>query len=1428
MVLATMPAVSRLVTLLFLFSTGYALSISTAAPETTNNEPLEARQDALPPTYGAVVLETDQGASNEFSMPNLVSIISSIFHHSATSTTTLTFLPSQISSATATPTTDTARVLSSVESSAIGGLFSILNTILNPLTGTTAASSTSSPVPTTDVVTELPAGETSAIGGLLSILNTILNPLTGNGATASAVTSTAASPTGLIPVSPLVSIISSMLSGVSTITPSTAASPGTLPTPNAPIPIPTSLTGSTLTPSPSPAMSLSSPLPDVTSAASTTGSADLSAVVASLTALLPTAPLPTALIPVLVSEITPLISSLGTDLPAVEPLLASLESMLVSEVTSGDSAVESLTALIASQVASLTQETFSGSTLVTAEVPVMSLELPSQTIPVPIPMSLLSQLSGLSLPTGAPLSELAATLSSIVGPANSGLVGSIVGAIASTLDSMVLNSEVSNIISEATVAAGSVASAVTQEWCSMLSMVGGTMVTVSVPCGSSSASTLLSEGPNSVISPPSPASASATTTGTAPAVTVTVFVLPSSTSSPITGPSAGASSGQTGGSAPSAANAPGSSTVYVTAISTQVVTVTAVEISVLTACTSTPLTSSLLCPSLPPCPKCPTAVPCTSSSSPSGSSVVSPVGGKPNPCPGQGYTCDDCIDHWFCPPPQTPALPAPCGYGWPCYHCEGGWFCVPSPPTLAPTTVSVCPESIPGNPTIMETSPLEDTTTRTTITSTAVVTVSTDTTPVETLHPGVAGWQYGGCYKDDAARALKNDSITVAIVGGMTTEMCIVFCCDRGFGLAGLEDGYQCFCGDVLIDSWLLGDSDCNIACAGDAGCTCGGSWALSVWSPDRKVPMAAGPEEVFVMPTVAPGQSAVSLNIGGVRQTVVMVTTPVFAWPPLDIASTTDTAVPAAAMPYAPYSSTTTTISEDGDPMSISATPTAIDVEGIASTVHAIVSAAMEEAQQLASSEVARANSMIADAKAVVGNGFKNMAGELNAVVAGAFPEKVAWKTCSTTVTSCSTTTTFSVTSTCTTGLLSSTPATATSPSLPAPSSTSSVNPTGVASAAPIQQSPTVPTTVSPPSPSGPSATPASPSVLLPPPGAGSLSPSGLSATAPLNNPTSPGSTASPSVLLPPPGVGSLPPSGPSNTAASTNPASPASAASPSVLLPPPGVDTASPSRLSVRPFSTLSLPGSSSETTVAVPSPSPAGQTPTTIGLSTVTVSSLPRSDSTGPSGTGGVAPIPNSPSTTGSPPGQTTSPSGTGVVAPIPNGPSTTITGTPPGQATTPSGTGGVAPIPNGPSTTITGSTPGQTTGPSGTGGVAPIPKGPSTTVTVTGSPPIQSPVLSSPSPASTGPSGTGGVAPMPNGPSTTITGPPPGQTSIPSPGASLQSSPSNPTAASGVMPSTPPTPGPTDSLPPMQTYIQSITTAVAPAAGPAAREARSFVA
>ncbi|KAG8167016.1 hypothetical protein KVR01_002705 [Diaporthe batatas] len=168
------------------------------------------------------------------------------------------------------------------------------------------------------------------------------------------------------------------------------------------------------------------------------------------------------------------------------------------------------------------------------------------------------------------------------------------------------------------------------------------------------------------------------------------------------------------------------------------------------------------------------------------------------PCPGRGYTCDDCLDGWFCPPVQTPAWPAPCGHGWPCYQCESGWFCVPSD-TATPTSSANAPAESIVFPT--------------------------------PHHPATERYQYAGCYADDPNRVLSKAE-TLDVRRGMTNEACIGFCQRQGFTLAGTEDGEQCFCGHVLIGSALLRPTHCDTPCTGDLSnsTVCGGPWALSVW----------------------------------------------------------------------------------------------------------------------------------------------------------------------------------------------------------------------------------------------------------------------------------------------------------------------------------------------------------------------------------------------------------------------------------------------------------------------------------------------------------------------------------------------------------------------------------------------------------------------
>lgn len=69
------------------------------------------------------------------------------------------------------------------------------------------------------------------------------------------------------------------------------------------------------------------------------------------------------------------------------------------------------------------------------------------------------------------------------------------------------------------------------------------------------------------------------------------------------------------------------------------------------------------------------------------------------------------------------------------------------------------------------------------------------------------------------------------------------------------------------------------MTCSGSDG-VCGGTWALSVFSPDGRVTQAAGSESQFELPGLAPGMSEIFVHPGGLLNTVVSVTTPLVMFP--------------------------------------------------------------------------------------------------------------------------------------------------------------------------------------------------------------------------------------------------------------------------------------------------------------------------------------------------------------------------------------------------------------------------------------------------------------------------------------------------------------------------------------------------------------------
>ncbi|PON27983.1 WSC domain-containing protein [Trichoderma gamsii] len=102
----------------------------------------------------------------------------------------------------------------------------------------------------------------------------------------------------------------------------------------------------------------------------------------------------------------------------------------------------------------------------------------------------------------------------------------------------------------------------------------------------------------------------------------------------------------------------------------------------------------------------------------------------------------------------------------------------------------------------------------------------------------VGGYTYAGCYEDNIGRVLTGDILPN--LGPMTNEKCVANCVAKGFSVAATEYGGQCYCGNELVGSSKLAESQCATACEGAASEVCGGSWAISVYSKTGSVSLTA------------------------------------------------------------------------------------------------------------------------------------------------------------------------------------------------------------------------------------------------------------------------------------------------------------------------------------------------------------------------------------------------------------------------------------------------------------------------------------------------------------------------------------------------------------------------------------------------------------
>jgi hypothetical protein len=97
-------------------------------------------------------------------------------------------------------------------------------------------------------------------------------------------------------------------------------------------------------------------------------------------------------------------------------------------------------------------------------------------------------------------------------------------------------------------------------------------------------------------------------------------------------------------------------------------------------------------------------------------------------------------------------------------------------------------------------------------------------------NPTVSGWNYTGCWTDNTNGRALGSSTTASST--MTIEMCTSYCGGKGYTMAGVEYGQECWCASSwTASSTQAADSDCSFNCPGNKGEYCGAGNRLTVYS---------------------------------------------------------------------------------------------------------------------------------------------------------------------------------------------------------------------------------------------------------------------------------------------------------------------------------------------------------------------------------------------------------------------------------------------------------------------------------------------------------------------------------------------------------------------------------------------------------------------
>ncbi|KAJ7120963.1 glyoxal oxidase N-terminus-domain-containing protein [Mycena epipterygia] len=106
------------------------------------------------------------------------------------------------------------------------------------------------------------------------------------------------------------------------------------------------------------------------------------------------------------------------------------------------------------------------------------------------------------------------------------------------------------------------------------------------------------------------------------------------------------------------------------------------------------------------------------------------------------------------------------------------------------------------------------------------ISLYTKTAPTGSSIP--AGWSPSMCAVDNPARVLTGYQGTDA---ALTPASCINKCAGLGFILSGVENGNECYCGNILTNNPVgARDVQCGAPCSGDASQNCGGGYRMMIY----------------------------------------------------------------------------------------------------------------------------------------------------------------------------------------------------------------------------------------------------------------------------------------------------------------------------------------------------------------------------------------------------------------------------------------------------------------------------------------------------------------------------------------------------------------------------------------------------------------------